>query len=278
MLAGKTYLEIVGGFIFKERQYSDSFFLHFVGFVYQWQRYFWLGSILFLTSFTGLLAQIQDTTQAYVYRQKADYFYKGDHKNYDSALHYYDLAATHFEDAKAYQRAGNSLLRKGNCFIRKKTPQEAIPVFKKCIKVLQNIYADDDLNMISVNRNLFSAYLRSGKPFEGQPYLFKAYEIGKQHKDENLRAYAGTLETLGYFYNEIGDPNKAKQYYLEVAPIYLELLGPTSSRLSATYVNIGIQLDILGDVERSIEYFESCNQQISYNLKLKKYLFSKQNL
>jgi CHAT domain-containing protein len=202
----------------------------------------------------SLSAQSVDTLKAYENLQTGQEFYK-QHKNYDSALIYFQRAANQYKQADIQPRYALALLRTAYSAHRSRKYDLAETYYKKSLYAYQAIYPTDNLELANPNQGLGSMYAVTGNYFQGLIHTKRALDLKTKFLGPRHIQTAALQYNIGTAYMNYGEYDNAMEAYQEALELFLEHHGEVHRRLSNLYVNMGILYDKKGEPDKALDYY-----------------------
>ncbi|MEO9965415.1 MAG: tetratricopeptide repeat protein [Reichenbachiella sp.] len=207
--------------------------------------------------------------------------------NYDSALHYFDMAFSLASDHQYHKKVLEALSSKGKTLRSMSQWEGALTVFKQALKLSQseknaiwqakthnnlgNIYLDKhdflaaldhyqksrelyeehSLELAMVLRNIGLVYYRTDDYRKSFEYCQQALELSDQHSDLSLKSHI--LQLMGIVQRALGNFDQVLPYYLESLRI-VESLNETR-KTSQLQSNIGNFYFDLKDYRSAMQYY-----------------------
>ena len=209
----------------------------------------------FMSLMASLSAQSADTLKAYESLQKGQEFYK-QHRNYDSALVYFQQAANQYKEADIQPRYALALLRIAYSAHRSRKYDLAEDYYKKALAAYQAVYPTDNLELANPNQGLGSMYAVTGNYFQGLIHTKRALELKTKFLGPRHIQTAALQYNIGTAYMNYGEYDNAMLAYQEALELFLEHHGEVHQRLSNLYVNMGILYDKKGEPEKALDYYQ----------------------
>ncbi len=216
-----------------------------------------LALLFFLIGCVGLArlhAQAPDTTLAQGYlKQGQAGILSG---RIDSAIYYYELAAKHYRQAKAWESYVHVANQLGESCIYLTRNEEGLAWLDTAqgygLRFLGKSHAlvADTYN----KRGVYHFY--RGDFDEGLPYMRRALAIQEAFPPDAQRGIAETLNSIGFYFQHMGDLDSAIHYYQRALGAWIRAGGEDHANVAVAYNNIGFCYRTKADNDRGLEYYQ----------------------
>eukprot|EP00049_Salpingoeca_infusionum_P023865 m.14233 g.14233 ORF g.14233 m.14233 type:complete len:707 (-) comp6166_c0_seq1:126-2246(-) len=172
-------------------------------------------------------------------------------RNYNAALHIClaSFGVNHKETARVYQ--GLALLHRAQ-----EDYLKAIEYYLKALPIYEHVFGDMSSRCAEVYHHLGRTYMMQENHEGGLKYLKMAFDIGVIQFGADHPRIAGSHNSMGKCLRGLGRYAEAIEQFQHAIDIRVAKIGFHFQGTGDSLSNIGITYELMGDMEKSLEYRE----------------------
>ena len=220
-----------------------------------------MSCLLLFFSF-GAFAIEKDTALAHRYFQKAEVF--ADSLEYDSAVVYYQKAASIYKERKLWRNYVKSCNAIGNSLRKQNRYEISKKHLRKAIRIGLEKLGTQDSTLSGSYNNMGLVHYDKGNYNLALEYFQKALNISLKIHGREHPYTAISYHNIGNVYADKGSYEQALEYHKKAIDIQLKTLSKEHPKLANSYNNIGIVYRDKGNYDLALKYHKK-----ALNIRLK---------